>query len=66
MENKLRSYAINPKRVPDKQNKGNEEETIIEEGVAENLPELRVVTCSSFESTKYQVRKMRLNALLDT
>lgn len=45
MENKLRSYTIHPKRVPDEQNGGNEGETIVEEAAAENLPELRVVPC---------------------
>lgn len=40
MENKLRHCTIHLLTVPKEKNRGNEGETTIEEGVAENLPEL--------------------------
>lgn len=66
MENKLRNYTIHLIKFPEEKNTGNEGETIIEEVVAENVPEWRYDTCSWFASMEYQGREIKLNPHLDT
>lgn len=66
MENKLRNYTIPLMRVPKEKNRQNEGETTIKEVVAQNLSELRDSTCPWLKSTKFQIRKTKLNPHLDT
>lgn len=65
MESKLRNHTIQLTRVPEVRNRENERETT-DEVVAGNLPELKDNTCPWFTSTKFQVRKLKLNPHLDT